>query len=97
MDGVMKAAAAASGGDWLSALSTLTGVGFAIWYAYFTVTKTIPSMMADHRADMLSARTDFKNEIAAERAHCAEEMQRVDARWAALAKHISPVRHDATT
>lgn len=37
-----------SSDNWVAAASAATSVGFAIWYAYHTTTKTLPEMNAQH-------------------------------------------------
>lgn len=43
----------------LPALSTVSSIGFALWYSYYNVTSVIPKMLADHRAERTEMQERF--------------------------------------
>ena len=42
---------AADPSAWMPAISSVTSLGFAIWFSWYTTTKTIPDMQRDHRVE----------------------------------------------
>ncbi len=36
---------------WMPAISSVTSLGFAIWFSWYTTTKTIPDLLKDHRGE----------------------------------------------
>lgn len=69
---------------WAQLAGSLTGVGFAVWFAWYSTTSIIPKLVNDNRIDMAKLHelhaqevrdlaVTFKGEIAAERQHCIAE------------------------
>lgn len=63
-------------------LSTIGSIGFAVWYAWHTTTKTIPDMQASHKAERLEAHSRYDaamqlllEELKAEREQHADELK----------------------
>lgn len=63
-------------------LSTIGSIGFAVWYAWHTTTKTIPDMQNSHKAERLEAHVRFDaamqlllEELKAEREQHADELK----------------------
>jgi hypothetical protein len=48
--------------NWLNALGGLTSLGFAVWYAWYVTTKTIPERDKVHAATISEIVTEFREE-----------------------------------
>lgn len=58
---------AAEATDFMSLLGNIAQVspsGFIAWFAWFTVTRTIPEIVQQSREDLAAQREDFRNELA---------------------------------
>lgn len=53
-------AVAFSAADIAPALSTVGSIGFAVWYAVHVTTKTIPDLLAAHKAERAELLTELR-------------------------------------
>jgi hypothetical protein len=65
---------------WIHVAGAVLSSGFAVWYAWYTTTKTIPDMQKEHREERKELvdtckqlTTDFRSELSAERLHREKE------------------------
>lgn len=65
-------------GEWAKVVTSLSSIGFAVWYAWYTTTRSIPRMQEIHDKRLIQMQTDhdkridklldiFRNETAAQR------------------------------
>ena len=71
--------------EWLKTLAPAAGgTAFAIWWGWYTATKTLPKMQEDHRSERAATQSEYRAERATMTtafkeamnevvAHCAEE------------------------
>ena len=74
-------------GGWVAGLGAITSTGFAVWFGYYTTTKTIPDLTASHQVQV--------EKMAA--SHQSQMDEIVDKFDAALQKNREEHRNDLQT
>lgn len=62
--------------NWLNAAGGLTSLGFAVWYAWFVTTKTIPERDKVHAETIKTMTEEFRDEQKETRAAFKEAMSK---------------------
>lgn len=91
---LMQAVPTAPESSWGQILSVLASMGFAVWYAYHTTTKTIPDMQATH-AQTVKAITETIKTITDEFRSEAKEQRLSEAKRAETAAELARSGHAA--
>lgn len=74
-----------------SVVGIISGVGFAVWWGWYTTTKTLPLMQKIHQATINVLLSEFRQELKETRIFHSQEMQVF---WAEH-KEASKARRDA--
>jgi len=48
--------------SWMQVVAGISSLGFAVWYAWYTTTRTIPEMNKQHSENMQAAIIQFREE-----------------------------------
>lgn len=61
--------------SWAQVIAGITSLGFAVWYAWYTTTKTIPGMNRQHSEAMIRAISEFRQEVREQRDLYTSQLQ----------------------
>lgn len=84
-------------GQWLDKAGGITSLGFAVWYAWYVTTKTIPEMSRRHAENVDNVVKEHREVvdsiIDSYRKESAETRNAYHAELAAWREHLKPANH----